>query len=203
MSSSSAISGGIGNSGISVDELVYLEWDISMPTPFDGTHLVLYVKYMQTFCKTWLGISLKLTWKKIMSDWKTNAVHLICLIFCKLSRTREHGLDSAWKSQVNFQEGPAVSQWSWHNLRWEHGPWKLWTHVHQSWWAWHTWSEEWVAYKKQDPKLLLNKLHCIRAFAASKGSCFTTYVHCRVAGSHFFLSVIAINWEWKWFASFP
>ena len=64
MSSSSAISGGIGNSGISVDELVYLEWDISMPTPFDGTHLVLYVKYMQTFCKTWLGISLKLTWKK-------------------------------------------------------------------------------------------------------------------------------------------
>ena len=64
MSSSSAISGGIGNSGISVDELVYLEWDISMPTPFDGAYLVLYVKYMQTFCKTWLGISLKLTWKK-------------------------------------------------------------------------------------------------------------------------------------------
>ena len=48
--------------------------------------------------------------EKIMSDWKTNAVHLICLIFCKLSRTREHGLDSAWKSQVNFQEGPAVSR---------------------------------------------------------------------------------------------
>ena len=61
MSSSSAISGGIGNSGISVDELVYLEWDFSKPSPFNGSHLVLYVKYMHTFWRTWLGISRKFT----------------------------------------------------------------------------------------------------------------------------------------------
>ena len=28
------------------------------------------------------------------------------------------------------------------------------------------------------------KLHCIGAFTASKGSCLTTYVHCRIAGCH-------------------
>ena len=68
MRSSRAISGGIGNSGISVDELVYLrhKQDVSIPNCFTLFYLVLYVKYMQTFCKTWLGISLKFTWKKIM-----------------------------------------------------------------------------------------------------------------------------------------
>ena len=28
------------------------------------------------------------------------------------------------------------------------------------------------------------KLHCIGAFAASKGSCLPTHIHCRVAGCH-------------------
>ena len=73
MRSSRAISGGIGNSGISVDELVYLVFfnmlyrnnTFQCPLITFLPHLVLYVKYMQTFCKTWLGISLKFTWKKI------------------------------------------------------------------------------------------------------------------------------------------
>ena len=60
------------------------------------------------------------------------------------------------------------------------------------------------------------KLHCIGAFTASKGSCLTTYVHCRVAGCHRLplcngdlLEILSsssemwdgFNWYWCWYWS--
>lgn len=88
-----AISGAMGNSGISVDEFVYR---------------TLYVKYMQTFCRTWelqideimkiRKIVLKANLKFMFNSRNFTEIDFIRLILSKLSRSREHSYDGNWKS---------------------------------------------------------------------------------------------------------
>ena len=149
-------------------------------------HLVLYVKYMQTFCKTWLGISLKFTWKRW---WVIGRKCCLSTSFVSFSANCPGPesialivpTKSGDLSKVSSYGKPEVRAWSLETMNSCPSELISLTYLMRV-------SNELCKILHIEAENELNEweLHCIRAFTASKGSCFPTYIHCRVAGHNCF-----------------
>ena len=107
---------------------------------------------MQTFCKTWLGISLKLTWTNIMSDledkcWSPHSSHFLQIVqdqraWLWLCLKKSNWFSSPSPSSV-VTGLPEVRAWSLETMN--SCPSELMSLTYLR-------SEEWVTYRKQEAK---------------------------------------------------